>query len=793
MIRRVLFIAACTLASWHAAKAQSIRQCATMEQDSINKLKYPWRSSFDDLEQLIQQTLQQEARNPSNGRTEDIVITIPIIVHVVHKGEAIGTGRNLSQAQIQSQIAVLNEDFRRKVGSNGYSSDPRSADIEIEFCLAPVDQQGNPMAEPGIDRIANTQDTWTRTQIEAFKPQTIWNPSKYYNVWTLKFGGEDANLLGYAQFPDKSGLSGISDGGSASTDGVVIQYTSFGSAQKGNFPIMAEPYNKGRTLSHETGHWLGLRHIWGDGVCADDYVSDTPPAKGPSRGCPVTTLACDNSGPIMPQNYMDYSDDACMNIFTKGQKDRIRAVLVNSPRRKALYELGSLCTPIDPTAPPTVSFFADRTTCVLREAKVQFTSIATNFPTDYRWYFEGGTPDSSRAANPTIQYNVGGVYRVALVARNSKGYGDTLNIDQYIHVSNEGVCGSLTNFDPAYTPSVLNAADFGSNTGYLTGTNSSKNKAYSERFANVCGYAYVSGAKIKFASLADAPDDATITVTIYNALGYQGGPGAVLERKDVLLKQVKDDIANNRYTEVVLDRETPAAFGKPFHVGVEINNDAGYKLAIVSSANNEANNSTSWVQDATGEWRLMTIAYGANIAMDIEPIVGINPSVQISASKLLINPGEQVILNGRGATIFSWDSNDNVIHNVLGPQLVVNPTKTTTYTVNGSGLELCNATADQTVYVEGVTAVEKALETSIQVHPNPGTAVLNLTIDNDYVGDITLRMQSVLGQDVNPPQRLVKDNATLQTSLDTSLWPSGLYLMSIQMGQHSVLKKWIKK
>jgi len=802
MIRRVLFITALSFASLATARAQSaadaIRQCATMEQDSINKVKYPRRSTFEDLERFIEMKLQEEARHPSNARPEATTIIIPIIVHVVHKGEAVGTGRNLSQAQVQSQIDVLNEDYRRKVGSRGYNTSPVGADIGIEFCLAPVDEQGNPMTEPGIDRIANAQDVWTREQIEStLKPSTIWNSSKFYNVWTLKFGGEDANLLGYAQFPDKSGLSGLNDvGGSDQTDGVVIQYTSFGSAEKGTFPIMSEPYNKGRTLSHETGHWLGLRHIWGDGVCADDFVADTPPAQGPSRGCPATKLSCDNVTLLMPQNYMDYSDDACMNIFTLGQKARILQVLENSPRRKALYALGSLCAPPSATDPPVVSFTADRTDCVLRGADVQFSSFASNFPKDYRWYFEGGTPDSSRDVNPKIRYNVPGNYRVALVARNNIGWGDTVNIENYIHVSSEGICASLTNFQPTYTPSVLNAADFGSYTGYLTGTNSLKSKAYSERFSNVCGYAYVSGVRVKFANVENAPDDAIVTIMIYNALGYQGGPGAVLERKDVLLKQVKDDIANNRATEVALDRETPAAFGKPFHVGVLLDNDAGYSLAIVSSANNEANNSTSWVQDAAGEWRLITIAYGANIAMDIEPIVGINPSVQVSASKLLVNPGEQVILNGHGATIFSWDSNNSdqdQIKDVLGPQLIAHPLKTTTYTVNGSGLELCNASANQTVYVEGpVTAVEQALETSIQVHPNPGTSTLNVTIDNDYVGEVTLRVQSVLGQEVQS-QQVQKDNATLNASFETGAWPSGLYLMKVQMGEHCVLKKWIKK
>lgn len=797
MTRRVLFTIALITAGIGSGKAQQIRQCATMEQDSINRLRYPQRDNFDDLEQAIQAKMKEFQRQIPNGRPNAELISIPIIVHVIHKGEAVGTGMNLSQAQIQSQLAVLNEDFRRKAGTNGFNTSPVGADIEIEFCLSPVDEQGNLLPEPGIHRYNGGQDTWTRAQIDnSLKPTTIWNSAKFFNVWTLKFGGEDANLLGYAQFPDQSGLSGLNEvGGSDKTDGVVIQYTSFGSAQKGSFPIMSPPYNKGRTLTHETGHWLGLRHIWGDGNCATDFVDDTPTAQGPNRGCPSTKLSCDNVNLLMPQNYMDYTDDDCMNIFTQGQKTRIRAVLAVSPRRKSLYAQGSLCSPPNVTDPPVVSFIADKKNCVLSGSEVRFTDLSTNFPTQYYWKFEGGDPATSTEANPKIRYNVAGVYKVWHSAKNKIGWADTLMVADYITVSSEGLCSSFSNFKPEHTPSVLNAADFGPYTGYLAGTNSTKAKAYSELFNNTCGYKYISGVKIKFGHLESTNENATINVTVWNALGYQGGPGAVLERKELLLKQVQDDIANNRFTEVTLDRETPAAFGRPFHVGIEIVNDAGYKLAIVSSANNEATNSTSWVQDATGEWHQMTIAFGANVALNIVPIVGANPSVQVSSSRLLIEPGEQVILNGRGASIFSWSSSDNTINDVLGPQLTVNPVRTTTYTVTGAGLELCHPNATATIYVSGTpTPTERAdLNAAIQLHPNPGTTRLNLTIANDYVGQVTLQTQSLLGQDVMAPQALVKNTPTLSTSIDTSLWPAGLYLINVRMGSQGVLKKWIKK
>src|SRR6267378_4841355 len=216
-----------------------VHHCATMEQDSVNRVRYPNRPNLDDFEQAIRIKGDEIRARMKAGRTQATIITIPIIVHVVHNGEAVGTGLNISQAQIQAQLEVLNEDFRRKPGTPGFNTSPVGADIEVEFCLSPVNENGNTMTEPGIDRVNGGKTSWTREDIEGtLKSTTIWNPNLFYNVWTVKFGGTSSNLLGYAQFPDQSGLSGLNEtGGPASTDGVVVQYSSFGSADKGNFPV----------------------------------------------------------------------------------------------------------------------------------------------------------------------------------------------------------------------------------------------------------------------------------------------------------------------------------------------------------------------------------------------------------------------------------------------------------------------------------------------------------------------------------------------------------------------------
>ncbi|MBK5279890.1 MAG: T9SS type A sorting domain-containing protein, partial [Bacteroidia bacterium] len=621
------------------------------------------------------------------------------------------------------------------------------------------------------------------------KSTTIWNPNLFYNIWTLKFGGTSNNLLGYAQFPDQSGLGGLNEtGGPASTDGVVIQYTSFGSADKGNFPIMQAPYNKGRTLAHETGHWLGLRHIWGDGNCADDFVSDTPPAASASSGCQVGRFSC--GGTNMVENYMDYSNDACMNIFTIGQKARMQAVMELSPRRKSLID-ANLCNPIVADV-PTPNFTSDKQ-LILLGGQVSFTDLSTNFPNEWSWTFEGGDPTSSIERNPRVKYSIPGVYNVTLEAKNTLGPSTLLEKIDFITVSAEGLCNTTTNFLPTYTPSFIPLSNYGNYTGQLTGHNSLKTKAVSEFFANTLGYEFISGVKIQFGEVTSIGEDASITVIVWNARGPQRAPGSVIERKVVLLKQIQEDIANNRPTTIILDRETPV-FNKPYQVGIELNYIDGNTIAIQSSADGESTNSTSWIQDETGLWQPYSIAFGANIAMNIQPIIGMNPSVQISASKLLAYPGEEIVLNGRGASIFVWNAADGSVSNYAGPQLIAHPVETTTYTASGSGLELCNKAASTTIYVrDEITAIkEESFKTGIKIYPNPGTNKLTIEIENNLQGTITIQMLSMIGSEIINQVVVEKSETKIQRSIDASEISAGLYAIIVQQQGQTVVKKWIK-
>ncbi|MBW8524799.1 T9SS type A sorting domain-containing protein [Chryseobacterium chendengshani] len=313
-------------------RMNGVIRCASTEYEALLQKKDPKRMTNAQFEAWIAPLIANAQANKSqNGG----IITIPVVVHVIHSGQALGVAPNITDSQVMSQITVMNNDFRRMASTPGFNTNPVGADTMIQFALAKVDPKGNPT--DGIDRVNLCQISWATAAIDGYvKPLTIWDPTKYMNMWSVNF--DDSSLLGYAQFPSTSGLPGLdANGGFANTDGVVANFSTFGSSDYGTDFFLDAPFDKGRTMTHEVGHFLGLRHIWGDAQCGTDYCADTPTAHDANGGCPTTIASCDNPSIYeMVQNYMDYTNDTCMNIFTINQKDRITAVMNNSPRRMEL-------------------------------------------------------------------------------------------------------------------------------------------------------------------------------------------------------------------------------------------------------------------------------------------------------------------------------------------------------------------------------------------------------------------------------------------------------------------------
>jgi hypothetical protein len=281
-------------------------------------------------EQIERETQEWITRHGENR--VGTVITIPVVFHIVYNTSA----QNIPESRILEQLDVLNRDFGRTNADAGNTPSVWqnvAANTNIQFCLAKRDPNGNPTN--GIIRRQTSVTSFNTNNAIKYTSQggsDAWPRDQYLNIWVGNLSG---GLLGYAQFP----------GGAAATDGIVVLYSTVGGP---NAPGTATPYHLGRTATHEVGHWLNLYHIWGDdgsSCSGSDLVSDTPNQAGSTYGCPAfpRTDACTPSSPgIMFMNYMDYSDDACMNMFTAGQAARMQATL-NGARLSLQSSPG--CTP----------------------------------------------------------------------------------------------------------------------------------------------------------------------------------------------------------------------------------------------------------------------------------------------------------------------------------------------------------------------------------------------------------------------------------------------------------------
>lgn len=319
-----------------------IEKCGTMYVLEQHQKTNP---SLKERIQKVQKTAKLWENTDQDKKSSNIVI-IPVVVHVVYNVDS--AQQNIPDSVIYSQIEVLNEDYRRLNADTVNTRsifDTIAADIDVEFCLATIDPDGN--TTNGITRTVTTvTDFDILTMMDSMKftssgGQDAWPSDQYLNIWVCNmtiFGMP--GLLGYAQFP----------GDNPATDGVVIQYPYFG---RTNDPNSAAE-SKGRTTSHEVGHWLGLYHIWGNtsflgGSCDSiDYVDDTPNAFDQSNSdCNLAINSCSvehpywstTDPPDMVENYMDYSTDLCMNSFTHGQKNRMLSFL-NTDRVSLLTSNG---------------------------------------------------------------------------------------------------------------------------------------------------------------------------------------------------------------------------------------------------------------------------------------------------------------------------------------------------------------------------------------------------------------------------------------------------------------------
>jgi hypothetical protein len=496
--------------------------------------------------------VEEFKQNIATGKSQVVNYTIPVVVHVIHGGStntgAIGTYPNLSQIQINSQTTVLNQDYAGtgfnvgNLAATAFSA-IGAANCNITFCMAQKDPSGVTLVEPGIDRVSYVVKGWanptvptTPASFQTFingtvKPGTIWDPTRYLNIWITDCNAS-VGLLGYATFPAGSGLTGLPGSlGTATTDGVWVWSGSYGNT--GTFGTAQ--YTKGRTASHEIGHWLGLRHIGGDGVnsgsgvqsisgdcTASDFCNDTPPQRGgfaggqygQNFGSPTYplhatgTLSCSAASPNgdMYMNIMDYTDDPICYMFTNDQRTRMQTAMLNGTHRSLLNTSASTLCTISSSA-PIASISIPATGCTGSNVATNNLTNGTPIPS-YVWSSLPATGvtfnPNNTATNPTINFTNPGNYTITVAATNSLGSNSNSKV---ITITNCTVvqpsCNdTLTNVTstgtllPSAAGSDTNTAGCSPKAGYIMGSNCYDDAEKAEFFSSSL-YSSITSPQIK--------------------------------------------------------------------------------------------------------------------------------------------------------------------------------------------------------------------------------------------------------------------------------------------------------
>jgi PKD repeat protein len=344
--------------------------------------------------------------------TEDDLLIIPVVFHVVHAGGE----ENISNEQIYSAIDALNEDFSASNSDIGDVIDEFAdiiGDVQLEFRLARIDPQGN--CTNGITRHLTelTNDGFFEMKEEV----GIWDRASYLNIWTCRQIGDPGSgggtVLGYTMKP-----ADVNGGFGANIDGIVMRSDNVGS-------IGTSSNNRRHTLSHEIGHWINLSHTWGDnnnaGVsCGSDGVADTPTTIGSPSFCDLSNVTCGSLDNV--QNFMDYT--FCFRMFTEGQSNLMRAAMNSSiASRNQLYTAANLAQTgvLEPDEICFAEFELDKNPKICMGQEIAFQDISYNGIDNWEWTFEGGSPATSTDNNPTVVYETPGEYSVTLTVSNAQG------------------------------------------------------------------------------------------------------------------------------------------------------------------------------------------------------------------------------------------------------------------------------------------------------------------------------------------------------------------------------------
>jgi len=551
----------------------TFEKCGTMKY-----MREMWQKHPEKYQQHLEMR-EKIAQAISKGQnfTPQQTYTIPVVVHILYSQQD-SAQEYVTDQEVFDLINDMNRDFLKQNADTAIVPavwKPLIAKMDIQFCLAQQDPNGSPTN--GIERRKTTITDFS-FNTNAIKSTAAggldpWDPYSYFNIWVCDIGNF---ALGYAEFPPIS-----------NTYGIVLDYRTV----RKLYP----QYNKNRTATHEVGHCLGLYHIWGDdwGACSGSDLpascDDTPNQANATYGCPAfpKTDACSPNPPgIMFYNYMDYSDDACLVMFTPCQKQvamqtiqQYLQTLVNSNK----------CSPV--TSPPVANFSYSGTgrgnviSCV--SCPVKFNNLSTG-GTSYYWNFGDGT--TSNQVSPTHIYQNSGTYYVTLVVSNQ--YGSDTIVKPVIIVDGASCCDTL-NYPFPGNPTIY----LSSNGGYVAGNNGYGDLAKAEYFAEWQCMPNINGVIIKF-GVAKNTSGGSVPVKIWSE--SQGKPGNTLFSTSVPLSQIVSDVSNGKST--IINFTNSVTVSSPYFIGVELPQTPGDTVAIVTCANGQVPNNTAWEQWDDGTW-----------------------------------------------------------------------------------------------------------------------------------------------------------------------------------------------
>ncbi len=765
-----------SILAFSAAVLLSVQSFAQMQNSSAPPHKLsgtpPATQQWD---QWFNTEVQKFKELKQANKTNMASFTIPVIFHIMHTGQAIGTSPNLSAARIASQLDEMNKVFNG-VGSNptGITQYSQSvANPQINFCLALVDPTNLTLGEPGINRVdcaaqfaTNTNTITSDAALLAFltntvKPAIIWDPARYLNIFVCE-KSSSVSIMGHATYPAGTTLLGMNGVGTATTDGVWVVTGAVGGSVT---PGTIAGYDRGKTLCREIGHWLGVKTLYGDATCGTDYCNDTPPSTGPNFGCPNTPFKVNSCsagsapGGEMTMNIMDFTEDNCRYMFTNDQVIRMHTAMSQGTFR---YQLGthSICSPTvtAPTGGALASFsLTSPAPCWGQPFTPVNTSTGVPAPT-FTWVLTPNTATvlpSYYTAMPSFNLANQGTYTLELIASNS------ITTSSYIYTFNTTVCPKdpvcldtlkkIKNTDTLMVYSVNSSSSVVGcgipNPGFLTGTNCYKDKEFAQYFA---GNSYtntpvpqLSGVLVLFNKNGTKANNTSSNIYC-NVWGgsFNGGPVTLLGQKPALLSNVTMSTTGT-WSTMLSPTDLVPWCGTPTYT-------FSSKIVI------------PYKFDVNPPILLPTTGFLVGVEM---PWTSPSDSAQIFSNSLFNAPVADSSAWVRTATDTWYKLFKERKKNV---QLAIMPQIT------------CRAKV-------GLEEYQNELEANVMLMPNPNNGVFSIVTTLKQEQDLSFRIYNYMGALLG--ENIERNVSNRMFEIDMSNHSNGVYFVEITNGQQKTVKK----